>query len=371
MSRFRMYALRANNILEIHRIKELFNLDPDYQRLSVWNDERQQLFIDSVINGVDVPKLYFHELLPQSNGGVHKYAVIDGKHRLAALWRFMANDLPLSGRFIYFDDESLVAGGSTYDHLLSEFPTLRARFDSFDLPVILVQADGPRVIEELFDRLNQAVPLSAAESRNAMGAPMTLSIRKTASTRFFKKSIRVRNSRYEHLDPGAKSLYLTRGQGFLSTKKATLDAFVSDYRKARERKDPIASDESVEELERATTVILNRMYEFFTTSDPLLTSQGRVMLYFHMFRLCNKNMQSPMFTREMLDRFNLDVTQARLKSQRRARGSEEPLLGFDDDLIAFDGEKQSSNDGGALTRQYEILRRYFAAKFDVRLLDHD
>ena len=370
MARFRMHALRANNILEIHRIKEFFDLDPEYQRLSIWDEEKKQLFIDSIINGVDIPKLYFHEV-SQSNGRSHKYAVIDGKQRLLAVWRFMANELPLPGKFRYFDDETITAGGATYDRLLSEFPALRARFDSFDLPVILVRTDDSRFIEELFDRLNQAVPLSAAERRNAMGAPLTLSIRKIARTPFFKESVRVANNRYQHLDLAAKFLYLTRGQGFHSTKKATLDGFVTSYREARDVGDQLASRKSVEDLERATSKILERMRSFFRRSDPLLASQGRITLYFHVFRLYDKEDRAPDLTRDMLERFNADVTNARLKSQRRSRGSDEPLAGFDEELIAFDREKQSPNDGGALTRQYELAKRYFGATFKVDLLEPD
>ena len=37
--------------------------DPPYQRPSaVWSLAKQQLFIDSLINGYDVPKIYLHDL---------------------------------------------------------------------------------------------------------------------------------------------------------------------------------------------------------------------------------------------------------------------------------------------------------------------
>lgn len=36
---------------------------PEYQRESgVWSKSKQQLFIDTLLNGYDVPKLYFHDL---------------------------------------------------------------------------------------------------------------------------------------------------------------------------------------------------------------------------------------------------------------------------------------------------------------------
>lgn len=39
MPRFRMYPLRANNVLEIYHQRELINLEPPYQRLSVWDEK--------------------------------------------------------------------------------------------------------------------------------------------------------------------------------------------------------------------------------------------------------------------------------------------------------------------------------------------
>ena len=39
------------------------DLDPPYQReTGVWSKEKQQLFIDSLINKFDVPKIYFHDI---------------------------------------------------------------------------------------------------------------------------------------------------------------------------------------------------------------------------------------------------------------------------------------------------------------------
>ena len=70
---------------------------------------------------------------------------------------------------------------------------------------------------------------------------------------------------------------------------------------------------------------------------------------------------------KMLERFNADVTLARHKSQRMSRGSEESLSHAEGDLVRFDQEKQSVNDGGALQRQYGYLRQYMADQYSVEL----
>ena len=372
MPRFRMYPLRNSNVLDIYQQKELIDLDPNYQRLSIWSPENRRLFIDSVINGVDIPKLYFH-LLPRSlsQGRPYKYAVIDGKQRLMALWEFMDNEVPLPSDFTYFEDESIDAGGAIYAELLERFPRLRARFDGFDLPIILVEAEDDYLVEDLFSRLNVQMPLSAAERRNAMGGPLPLAIRRVARTPFFAEAVRVKNNRYQWLDLAVKFLYLTRNEGFQSTKKKPLDEFVVSYRKARSEGREMASAGSVSGLVDRTIDIVAPMREFFNQGDSLLGSTGRITLYFHMFRLHMAQGITPSFPRQVLDRFNADVTAARLKSQRRAGGAEEPLSTEEGVLLAFDSEKQSINDGGALKRQYDLARGYFADQYEVDLPESD
>ncbi len=59
----------------MHCVREPFNIgkliieknviddSPEYQRESgVWAPEKQQLFLDSIFNGFDIPKIYFHDL---------------------------------------------------------------------------------------------------------------------------------------------------------------------------------------------------------------------------------------------------------------------------------------------------------------------
>ena len=93
MARFEMLPLeRGNNVLELYRQKDFLNLNPPYQRLSVWNRDKSERFIDSIINGFNIPKLYFHWISPETageplvGGRVPRFSVIDGKQRLIALW---------------------------------------------------------------------------------------------------------------------------------------------------------------------------------------------------------------------------------------------------------------------------------------------
>lgn len=370
MPRFKMTPLRTNNILQLYQWRDQINLDPPYQRLSIWGPEKQQCFIDSVLNGFDVPKLYFHELSPTSDKtNQYKYAVIDGKQRLVALFEFMSNKLPLADDFKFFDDETILATRAMYDDLMANFPRLRARFDSFDVPVTIVQTDDANFIDDLFARLNIQVPLSAPERRNALGGPLPFLIRKIGLHGFFTQCVRIRNDRFQHFDLAAKFLFLTRTNAIESTKKSMLDEFVTEFRKFRDAGRPEASPQSLQALESATVSILDEMKDFFTSNDSLLVSQGRATLLFHVFRIYHGTNISMPFTRQMLEQFNEELTAARKKSQRMASGSGESLSTLEQTLLAFDTEKQSPNDAGALTRQYNHLRSYLSLACNIDLLE--
>jgi hypothetical protein len=372
MARFKMYALRTNDVLQLYEWKDQIDLDPPYQRLSIWDQKKQQCFIDSVINGFDIPKLYFHQVsLASSETNKYKYAVIDGKQRLLSLWEFMSNRLPLAEDFVFFEDETIHAAGAKYEDLMTKFPRLRARFDGFDVPITVVQTDDIYFIDDLFARLNIQVPLSGPELRNALGGPLPFLIRKIGKHAFFTDSSRIRNDRLQHLDLAAKFLYLTRVNAIESTKRGALNDFVMEFRKYRDAGRPEASPEQLKALEARTVSILDKMKGFFTSKDSLLVSQGRATLLFHIFRIYN-NAKLPLpFTRQMLEQFNDELTAARKKSQRMAGGSAEKLSTLEHTLLAFDVEKQSPNDAGALTRQYNHFRTYLSLTFNVKLLKLD
>ena len=53
------------NLGRLYVIRSSINESPEYQRESaVWSPEKRELFIDSLINGYDIPKIYFHDLCP-------------------------------------------------------------------------------------------------------------------------------------------------------------------------------------------------------------------------------------------------------------------------------------------------------------------
>ena len=123
--------LRQSTILYLYSDKKHIKMDPEYQRMGdIWNTEKRQLLIDSILNGFDIPKIYFHKYSsPKVENGIPiRFSIVDGRQRLEAIWKFIDGDFPLSDDFSYLEDRDVAAGGLTYKELGQKYPSLKIRF---------------------------------------------------------------------------------------------------------------------------------------------------------------------------------------------------------------------------------------------------
>ncbi len=259
--------------------------DPPYQReSSVWSLAKQRLFIDSLINGYDVPKIYLHDLRGKHPTKV--YAVVDGKQRLSTIWRYMTDQFGLAPDF-GIEPANLpdLPGGVRH-------PTAGDRFSDLDpawqqvlrathLAVVLIQNATEEDIEDLFSRLNNGEPLNAAEKRNAVAGDATRLVRQLARHELFASRVRFSNTRYQHHDAAARVLLIESAwiDGATSPpdlRSGSLDRFVQNGRRL-----PLGRRR---ELADRAAGQLDRMCEVFEPHDPLLATQGVVPLYYALVR---------------------------------------------------------------------------------------
>ena len=66
--------------------------DPEYQTELRWTLYQKQLFIDSLVRGIDIPKLYFDV---RRVGDNEIFYVVDGQQRINAIIEFIDNQFPL------------------------------------------------------------------------------------------------------------------------------------------------------------------------------------------------------------------------------------------------------------------------------------
>jgi len=351
MATIHTYPMNNSTILRLNSEKELINIEPEYQRQGgVWDSDKKQLLIDSILNDYDIPKLYFHKLTPQQrkdSGKDFDFAIIDGRQRIETIWEFIDGQLTLDTDFEYLADLSIKAGGLTYQDLATTYPKLKIRFDSYILPVILVETEDIDLIDDMFSRLNEAVPLNAAEKRNAFGGPMAKAIRDLSTNVFFTDRVRFGNGRYQHREIAARMLYLELSLESASktfdTKKPYLDKMVIDFKE---------SNGDTSSIEKATLNILQKMNGIFISKDGLLRAQGNISVFYLLFRQANATNQLQKITRARLFEFY-----DKLSANRKI--AEEDITKATFDYLEFDRlSQQGTNDTSSIKERTRIMAEF-------------
>jgi hypothetical protein len=359
MSGFQLASLRNSSVWGLYRLKDKVEMNPVYQRESdIWNLDKRQLLIDTIVNQFDVPKLYLHKFTTpiERDGNSYEYAVIDGKQRLTAIWGFIDGNFALAPDFSYLKSEEtkeeVAAGGLTYADLARKYPNVKTDFDSYALDVICIETAEPELIEDLFSRLNEAVPLSAPEKRNALPGPLPAAVRALARHPFFNTKLPFSNRRYRHYDLAAKMLLIISGDEVADTKKAYLDYF---FLKSRRLGGNVVDAYSATILE-----ILDWMCAVFIDNDPLLRQIGMTVLYFYLFRRAHERGLKSLLNREAFVRFD--------ESRRENRTLAETDIGRADyRLLEFDRFTQSPNDAFAIAIRLRVIdEAVFGGKFEFQ-----
>jgi hypothetical protein len=141
-----------------HDANGQLDLDPPYQRRSVWSDDFRRFFIDSLLRDYPSPPIY---LDVETRIGVPTvYHVLDGKQRLLALIGFSKDEFHLGD---YLDDRGL---SKPY---FSQLPTeMQKAFVRYKLIVENLTNTTEEELKQAFDRLNRNVSrLNRQELRNA------------------------------------------------------------------------------------------------------------------------------------------------------------------------------------------------------------
>lgn len=350
MSYINTYRLENQSTLRTYSERDSIKLDPSYQRYGgIWNREKKQLLIDSIINNYDIPKMYFHVYSSNDRRKTNfEYAVIDGRQRLETIWQFIDGEFPLEDGFKYLKDEKLDLSGLTYNDIARLHPKVKIIFDSYALPIVGVETDDLDLIEDMFSRLNEAVPLNAAEKRNALGGDMAEAIREVAKNSFFRERVRFGNRRHQHSEVAARFLLLIDSWELqkkpIDTKKEYLDGMTKKYAKGNKNE--------VIAIKKRTLEVLDYMNKVFAKKDELLATQGIMTVYFLVFK------DSISDNRLEINRKKLLNFREKIKENRRI--AEKNLEKADYDFLEFDRmSQQGTNDASSIRERVRILKKHF------------
>ncbi|MDQ2841536.1 MAG: DUF262 domain-containing protein [Acidobacteriota bacterium] len=173
---------------KIYRRRDRYDI-PDWQREEVWDRAKKQGLIDSILRGWRLPKFYF---IKTSD---NEYLIEDGQQRLAAIFDFFSNELPVS------QETQKLFGGPLYRDLPQ---SVADKFDDFEIDFDGIENASDEELKEFFQRLQQGMGLNTSEKLNAVHSKLRDYCRQVATQPFFKNTVSISNTRYAHFDIVAK-----------------------------------------------------------------------------------------------------------------------------------------------------------------------
>ncbi|MGQ3082421.1 MAG: DUF262 domain-containing protein [Hydrogenophaga sp.] len=342
-------------------LSDNIDMDPPYQRKAdIWSNWKRAHLIDSIINELDVPKFYIanFSLIPskESNKALNKhkrrYAIIDGKQRFGAIFKFFNDEVQLNPSCVLDDDPTISLGKLYFSDLKSRYPFVAERFMNFVPTVMNVVASDQHKIDDLFVRLNMGEATTGAERRNAMAGPVPAITRDLAEHPFFTSKISFNVKRMQEFNLVAKLLMFEFEDGFSDTKAKNLDDFAAKANAwAVERQ---ANGNSTDEGPYAQArdrvyAVLEALKLEFNDKDEVLKKQGEIPIYYWFAR------QHPSWVNELRD-FVLDLNTKLLENLREQRV--DPAAG-DPELTAYYTMGRTTNDQGSLDGRYKIFVKRF------------
>lgn len=251
-------------LLGVDARRKQIDPSPPYQRGLVWSRSRKQTFIDSMLRDFDIPKLYLRRIA-NNKDSQYTWEVVDGQQRLNAIWQFLNNEYPIS------EIADPVEGHQISDKIFDNLdPDVQVRLQTYELNIIELEDADDQEIEEMFLRLQDGVPLNAAEKRNAISGKVRDFVQKiVSSSKLFTTSLDVVNNRFAHHEIATQMLLIELNGGPTLITPAKL---VNLYKAGN------AFNESSTQVKKFKSV-LNFLARSFPKQSGQLTKTNAISLY--------------------------------------------------------------------------------------------
>lgn len=137
------------------------DLEPPYQRKSIWNNDYKVYFIDTILRNFPCPTIFL--AVEISPSGLTKYHVVDGKQRLLTVFEFVNDEFATSAD--YSDPDYA-------DKYFSQLPgEVKPKFWGYKFTIEYLKTERRKDLNDSFDRLNKNVArLNKQELRHARHA---------------------------------------------------------------------------------------------------------------------------------------------------------------------------------------------------------
>jgi hypothetical protein len=142
------------------------DLDASYQRPNVWNLEKKQYFVDSILRSIPTPKISVRHIEHATSGEL-VLEVADGKQRITCILEFLQNKFKLHQdleNITASDGKEYPLAGLSYKQLHIK---VRQIFDHAQLSCDYIKATDEE-IRDYFRRINNQKPVTSFEKRNSL-----------------------------------------------------------------------------------------------------------------------------------------------------------------------------------------------------------
>jgi len=311
---------------KIFRRRDRYEI-PDWQRGEVWDRAKKQRLVDSILRGWKLPKFYFVGVSEED------YLVEDGQQRLAAIFDFFSNELPLS------PDSVEEFGGPLYRNLRRK---VAESFDDFEIEYDIIEDATDEELKEFFLRLQEGMSLNSSEKLNAVHSKLRDYCRSTSKHLFFRDAVAVPNTRYAHFDIMAK---------VATIEIEGLDAGLrlEDVKQVFSSQSNFAPTSAVAKRIRSALDFLHAAFKSNGSSlrtrtivQSLITLACRLVATGR-----SKGLESQL--RKFLETFTTELAEQVEMGQRAT----------DSDYLTFQHSVNANVKGGAKTRQEILLRKLF------------
>jgi uncharacterized protein DUF262 len=316
--------------------KERDNISfPEYQReKSLWTTEKKALLIDSILQDIDIPKLYFNRLKDKT------IEVIDGQQRIWSIWEFLDDEYPykVDGKAELFSN--LTAGQKDR---IKEYPLQITVFD---------QAEDD-YLRDLFVRLQWGLLLNTGEKLHAATGKMKQFIFGNFVNHSFIKNLGIPQRRYARQTLCAQIAinFFSREKlnSFARTRYEDLLHFFNEYEHPL-GKDLQLFDKAIKEI----LAVADRLWKMFGRETKILKSRSYILSVFLFFHdLLNNNGFSQAEEKRFADFVFRLMKRVRDESKLGIDRKNRELYSFDTMLSSAPGEKYQ------IERRNEKLHEYY------------
>ncbi|MCQ4120595.1 DUF262 domain-containing protein [Rhodococcus tibetensis] len=238
-------------LLDLAGLKRL-DLEPSYQRRSVWTRRDRQYFLDTIFNNFPSPAIFLHKDLDEN--GAATYHVIDGKQRLETILMFVADRISMKDDF---GDARL--DGKKWSKIKAD-SGLRKRFMDYQITVEQIDSIETTVVNDVFGRLNQnSRKLTPQEIRHARYDGWLIGFAESESESPFWKRVKVvttgRAKRMQDTQFISELVAATIQKEILGFDQNSLDEFYAKYEFPEDLEPAFDTEEFIDQFERLKSFI--------------------------------------------------------------------------------------------------------------------